>query len=94
LDLSPEQERLVELVDEFDKQMKEKYGDQGGSGYDEDSTPSGKKLDLEPKLGGLSIKNSSPFVKFLYFAGVIGIIALAVFFAFNKLFNPKLSVYD
>jgi len=27
LNLSPEADRLVELADEFDKQMKEKYGD-------------------------------------------------------------------
>jgi len=55
LELSPEQERLVELVEEFDKQMREKYGEEQQSTEDED-TYAKKNIDIEPKIGGISLK--------------------------------------
>jgi len=92
LDLSPEQERLVELVEEFDKQMKDKYGDAEGA-EDTDGGPR-KPLDIEPKIGGLSLKNTSTSVKFIYLLVIFGIIGLVIYLAFGKLFTPTLSVYE
>jgi len=73
--------------------MKDKYGD--GTTTDEDMVADPKKkLDHEPKIIGFSLKNVSPFVKFLYFAAIIGIIGLGLFLAMKKLFDPAKSDYD
>jgi ABC-type uncharacterized transport system substrate-binding protein len=95
IDLSPEQERLVELVDEFDKQMKEKYGDdQSGSSAEEEYYASNKKLDYEPKLGGFSMKNIPSSFRMLFVTGFIVLIGVGFFLAMKKLFTPEVSAYE
>jgi len=95
LDLSPEQERLVELVEEFDKQMKDKYGDQSGTADDSDEDYYAKKnIDIEPKIGGISLKNTGSSVKLAYVAIIVAIIGGGLFFALKKLFTPELTPYE
>jgi len=90
LDLSPEGERFVELVEEFDKQMKDKYGDGGDS--ETDSGAPKKPLDIEPKIMGLSLKNTPQAVKFLYLLAIFAILGLGVYIAMGKLFKPDIDI--
>jgi len=93
LELSPEQERLVELVEEFDKQMREKYGEEQQSTEDED-TYAKKNIDIEPKIGGISLKNTPQTFKLMYIVGGFGLVGLGLYLALKKLFNPEVSVYE
>lgn len=95
IDLNPEQERLVELVDEFDKQMREKYGDQGaGPGTEEENYQPNKKFDYEPKIGGFSMKNLPTSFRTIYVTAIVVAIGVGLFFALKKLLTPEISPYE
>jgi hypothetical protein len=95
LELSPEQERLVELVEEFDKQMRDKYGEQAPDADDSDQDYYSKKnIDIEPKIGGLSLKNTGTSFRLAYVAIIVAIIGGGLFFALKKLFTPELTPYE
>jgi len=94
LDLSPEQVQLVEYVEEFDRQMKEKYGDQAPDSDDEDYYEKRRPVDIEPKIGGFSLKDLPSGFKILYLGVIVAAIGGGLLFAYKKLFSPELSAYE
>jgi cell division protein FtsL len=53
-----------------------------------------QKMDYEPQIGGLSLKETSPFVKLVYTAVVAGTIIVIFLFAYKKLFTSEETPYE
>jgi len=94
LELSPEQERLVELVEEFDKQMREKYGEQQQSTEEDQDIYAKKNIDIEPKIGGISMKNTPATFRYIYIGAIFALVGLGLYIALKRLFNPEVTPYE
>ncbi len=54
---------------------------------DQEEKSQRKKFDYEPQIGGISLKQTSPFVKTLYTVGVVASIVI-IFFIGTTTLNP------
>jgi len=90
LDLEAEEKYVYEYYTKMD----ENYRDQQEEQAEKQEKGRKQKLDYEPQIGGLSLKETSPFVKAVYTAGVLGLIAVVFFIAYKKLFSSEESPYE
>lgn len=95
--LDPNESMFVEYFNKMDEQIREKYGSQDGEGGQRDSGYEnlfGRRMDTEPKIGGLSFANMSSTTKLVYLAIIGAIIAAVFYYAYTQLFAEKESAYE
>jgi len=76
------------MVDE----MEEAWKNQKEEEEEEEEASGQKRLnpeDYEPRILGISSKSIPAGLKFVYFLGVFGVIALLIYFGYNKIINDK-----
>lgn len=70
----------------MDKNLREKYGNQGGEGQQQDEGMENifnRRVDTEPKIIGFSVKDMSASTKFAYLTAIFGILG-ALFYLGKK----------
>lgn len=94
LTLSADEKRLVEYVEEFEKQMRDQYATENPD-EDQDQGASGPRvIDAEPKIFGFAARDMPKPYIMGYFAFVILLIAGGLYIAYKRLITPPKSVYE
>jgi len=91
LDLDADEKFIYEYYQKIDESVKSHFEEQADK---EETAKRRQKLDYEPHIGGISLKETSPFVKSLYTITVVGSILVLFFFAYKKLFANHETPYE
>jgi len=91
-ELSTEEKRLVEYVEEFEKQMRDQYGQ--GQQEDESESYGSRVVDPEPKLFGYSMKDFPRQYAVIYILVIITLLSVGLYIAYNRLLQPQKTTYE
>lgn len=81
-ELGAEEKMVYEYYTKIDENVRNQWEEQA----EKEDVERRRKVDYEPKIGGLSLKETSFGTKFLYTLIVLGLIAVVFLFAYRRLF--------
>jgi len=53
-----------------------------------------KNIDIEPKIGGISMKNTPATFRYMYVGAIFALVGLGLYIALKRLFNPEVTPYE